>query len=259
MRRRAATADVEVSLFSFMDIMSCVLGVIILVLGGLAINFDMAPAALAHAAKPPDPNHAEALSRSLELLGQQKQEIQERRDASIDQIQRLEASPEYSRVASADKRIRELNEQVAQLESERADLQASLKQVRERIENEQKDLNAPNRVWLIPAAEHPLGKQPILYLCKANGVERIPTGRTWPVKATEKPDFASASDGGYSRELSEVRNAGSNYLVFLVRPNGIGVFHVAMALAREAFGLEVGYEPVSAEWKLTLPGKGGQP
>jgi hypothetical protein len=232
MRRRAAAADVEVSLFSFMDIMSCVIGVIILVLGGLAINFDMAPAARAHVTTSPDANQAEAISRSLALLEQQRREMKDKRDATINQIQRLEASAEYTRAASADRQIRELNEQVAQLESERADLQANLKQVKERIEREQKDLNAPNRVWLIPAGEHPLGKQPILYLCKADGVERIPTGHTWPVKATKKPDFASASDGGYSRELTEVRNAGSSYLVFLVRPDGIGVFGVAMTLAR---------------------------
>ena len=76
------------------------------------------------------------------------------------------------------------------------------------------------------------------------------TAVVWPEgKAIEVPqrEARSVSFGDWL-----VRNgafAGSGYVVFLVRPEGIAVFSVLRAMA-EASGWKVGYEPVLSQWEL---------
>jgi hypothetical protein len=94
-------------------------------------------------------------------------------------------------------------------------------------------------------------KTPVYVECRQEGLLVHPEGIQIPADGLER------ADGPWASRVAEIAgDAGRQYVVFLVRPNGIDTFWKARAAVRDE-KIDVGYDPVYAGGRIEFQQAGG--
>ncbi|MCC6579126.1 MAG: hypothetical protein IT440_01700 [Phycisphaeraceae bacterium] len=244
------------SLFPFLSILVCLIGVLTLLLVGITLS-----------SMPPDQLEAmlrgselEAVKHDLDEEQRKKEELQrlideaelirkalEEAKAQLLQMQQLQKSTlEGKDQLEADSikilaEIKSLEEQIKTLTTEMADL---LKQIAE-LEKELKDRKEPPpaaEVRIVPTGTGK-GLIPTFVECNATGIV-IYEG----AEPTAVPYNAMAANPQFALLCERISNQAKTHVItFLVRPDGIQTYQYASALARQRW---------APNGKLPAPGQG---
>lgn len=248
MANRRSRAELTVSLFPFLSILACVIGTLTLMIAALALG-EMASSSKAYPGAIDKTEltrlvaEIEASSRRLgETLSQHRELVALRRQlkqlgfAEGVTAQRLAHQIEDRRHLADLERKR--GEREAQIEALRAAAQVLETKIRNYATTPE---DAP--VQILPRGTNPL-LAPYFVECKRGGVRIRRKDGGW----TEEWNLDDMLDRGRFRVfLEEVRVRGNATAIFLVRPDGVEVYHRAERLAATQlvrFG------------KLAIPGQG---
>ena len=270
MTRRLETNDSHKgTLFTFLDVLICTMGLLILLLVAIARQVSLQRAEEA-AAKPKVPEHRyeaeltqlridalrtnretadaelakhRAILQQIELRYRQLQEQLDELAAARDNLQRLAAgepsSPHRAELSRLQGRIAQLKEKLAEAKAKGAGSKPSFAIVPYR---------GPNGT----------GRRPIYIECRADKIVLQPEG----IELTED-DFSGSLGPGNPlasalraavEHMNRQRNSatldpGEAYPLLLIRPDGINAYYAARA-ALTSWGADFGYEFVEADWKL---------
>jgi len=285
-RRSILGSDNPVSLFPFLAVLICTMGVLILLLVILVRQARLKAVAQARAAKVG--SVAEEAIPSAEKLRQWEEDLQwqeEQLRASRDQTQQqlTEARTLLGHVEDSLRRLRDegilWQEKLRQLdalqqtagmerksliesqEAELAGLQRKIADLKRKIEEAKRQPSARSYAIIPYQGPHGTRRRPIYLECRSDGVYLQPEGIRFPPE-----DFLGALGPGNPLDaaLRAVREEwlarrefdpdkdGEPYPLLIVRPSGIEAYYAARA-AMMSWGTEFGYELVEDDWTLSYP------
>lgn len=285
-RRSIFGSDNPVSLFPFLAVLICTMGVLILLLVILVRQARLKAVAQARAAKVG--SVAEEALPSAEKLRQWEEDLQwqeEQLRASRDQTQQqlTEARTLLGHVEDSLRRLRDegilWQEKLRQLEAlqqtagmerksliesqeaELAELQRKIADLKRKIEGAKRQPSARSYAIIPYQGPHGTRRRPIYLECRSDGVYLQPEGIRFPPE-----DFLGALGPGNPLDaaLRAVREEwlarrefdpdkdGEPYPLLIVRPSGIEAYYAARA-AMMSWGTEFGYELVEDDWTLSYP------
>ncbi|MBC7351316.1 MAG: hypothetical protein H5U08_03075 [Thermogutta sp.] len=285
-RRSILGSDNPVSLFPFLAVLICTMGVLILLLVILVRQARLKAVAQARAARVG--SVAEEALPSAEKLRQWEEDLQwqeEQLRASRDQTQQqlTEARTLLGHVEDSLRRLRDegilWQEKLRQLEAlqqtagmerksliesqeaELAELQRKIADLKRKIEEAKRQPSARSYAIIPYQGPHGTRRRPIYLECRSDGVYLQPEGIRFPPE-----DFLGALGPGNPLDaaLRAVREEwlarrefdpdkdGEPYPLLIVRPSGIEAYYAARA-AMMSWGTEFGYELVEDDWTLSYP------
>jgi len=196
--------------------------------------------------------------------GESRRRAQDALDASIKEMR--------AREAALDRSTRERDSSVARLQDDltvQSEAAASLEELRARVaaaEKQRTELNVKldalkqsqakqEKILSVMAlsGRHRTNTRPAMFVeCMADGVFLQPRQERLPVRP------AAVERGVFTAFIEE-----TDYVVFLIRPDGFESFWQYYRLARSrnaspSTAIDVGYEPVNADWHLLYPEQKGQ-
>lgn len=261
MAGRSIREEDDVSLFPFLSILACIIGVLTLMILGLALG-QMDTGAVAQ---------AEEFARVKKQLEPTREEVAELRE-TVEQ-RKAQSTRGQRELQEALARLRELELAVGKLieannkpvevetpqldaagrKKQLAELQAHLKESRERIEQllaELKKRKAPPEaaeVQIRPSGSGGSDLAPTFVECNAQGLV-IYGGDDKPYRV---PTAAIKTDKKFLEHLKRVKANPKASVIFLVRSDAIGVYHAARAWARSNYARN-GKLPVIGKGKIDL-------
>ncbi len=260
---RKANLDDTVSLFSFLDIMASLIGILVLLITAATL------AQIGQTVE--DPSDLEAVKKSRARAAQYRV-LRQRVKTDTDQQQRLaelvqqaetlrqQVEQQQAEIAQREARRKALDEQT----QKQPPLEAEAKQLQEMIDAAQPKLDeakqrlielrtllanrkesGQSEIQILPSGSG-YDRQPTFVECAANEVVlhdgpepvRIPIGRV-------------ATSEAFSKLLESVKQQPKGTLVFLVRPDGTRTYQTASGVARRAY-VTNGKLAVAGHGKLDL-------
>ncbi|MEI8078968.1 MAG: hypothetical protein WCH61_04990 [bacterium] len=254
MRRRRQKDEEAVSLFSFLDIITCVTGLMCFVMLIMALAFITRPP---EAAAEPDSPELARLNHEHDGLLADATKLREKllhQNDRLREIGPLELAKVPEKLAAARGQEQALAKEIAQLAAALKGAQAQASQNGEltvadnqrlvelmtrkaALENRLKDETLRNRLAFIPESSN--GKRPILVQWSATEI------KTKPLQSQEDMRIFSNTAQGI-RELKtwiQGRRPELEYLVVLLKPSGIDSFGTDYGGLR-SLGLDLGLEPL---------------
>ncbi len=196
--------------------------------------------------------------------GESRRRAQDALDASIEEAR--------AREAALDQSIREKNSSVARLKDDltvQSETATSLEELRARVAAAEKQRTESStqldalkqsqaqqeKILSVMAlsGKHKTNTRPATFVeCVADGVLLQPRQERFSIRP------AAAERGAFTTSIKE-----TDYVVFLIRPDGFESFWQYYRLARSAnvgaeTSIDVGYEPVNADWHLLYLQQKGQ-
>jgi hypothetical protein len=274
-RERTRGSQAGVSLFPFLAVLLCAMGALIVLLVVITRQARLAAVARAEASLSQSAPTAE-VRQELEMIEWRIEQIVQSRDATAAGLSDRRA--ELSHLEDHSRRLREEIETAArtleslvepagiddasfaarnaQLEGLEAEIRAA-----EAAQSERPD-RVPRTFAVVPYVG-PRGtrRRPMYVECRRDGIVLQPEG----IRLTED-DFdgplgprnplaaALLAEQEYlnSQRVSAETDPGRPYPLFLIRPDGIAAYYVALS-AMAGWGSEHGYELVDADWQLAYP------
>ena len=270
MRRQPDNDSHKGTLFTFLDVLICTMGLLILLLVAIARQVSLQHAAEA-AAKTPKVPASQFESEVLQLRIQALRIEREKADAELlkhrsilqqievryreleDQLAELEAAKANLLQLLAGESNSPHRAELARLQSRIVDLKAKLSEARARGVSQQPS-------FAIVPYEGPNGtrRRPIYIECRADKIVLQPEG----IEFSEE-DFAGSLGPGnplaaglraavdhVNRNRRTIEgDAGEGYPLLLIRPEGINAYYAARA-ALTSWGADFGYEFIDGDWKL---------
>jgi hypothetical protein len=275
-KRRSRGAP-RISLFPFLAVLICTMGAMVLLM------FAVMRQARLHAAR-------EAITKAVEQRADAKVE-RETLDWQIEQLKQSRQATEAQlaemrlNLGHIEDHSRQLGERISQLQAAGKNLAGlgsvmtqrlvgtheELDDVRKRIahaerrltEARQEALRRPRSYAIVPyVGPHGTRRRPIYLECRAEAVVLQPEGIAFP-----EGDFVGPM-GGMANPLAAALRAvrehwlaqasfdpqqnGEPYPLLLIRPSGIAAYYAATE-AVKSWGTDVGYEPISEDWRLSFP------
>ena len=290
-RRRAnhnSTSETPISLFPFLAVLICTMGVLILLLVILVRQARLKAVAQARAQTGvaaegneahPIPDESE-LQRWEEDLAWQEEQLRLARERTQSQL--TEARLILGHIEDSIRRLRgELNvlqERLQRFDDSTAategptisELQRRLQQIQDKALNlkaefETRERDKQRKSYAIIPYQGKFGttRRPIYLECRGDGVFLQPEGIRFSVE-----DFLGPLGPGnpldaalraireelLARRELDPSSDGEPYPLLIVRPDGIEAYYAARA-AMTSWGTEFGYELVEQEWELTYPAR----
>jgi hypothetical protein len=261
MAGRSIREEDDVSLFPFLSILACIIGVLTLMILGLALG-QMDTGAVAQ---------AEEFARVKKRLEPTREEVAklretvERRAAQSTQGQR-ELQEARQRLRALEMQVGELleaNKKPVEIEMPQLDdaarkkqlaaLKDDLEKARERVEEllaELKKRKAPPeaaRVQIRPSGSGGSDLVPTFVECNAQGLVIYEEDD----KPYRVPTAAIRTDEKFLEHLQRVKDNPKASIIFLVRSDAIGVYHAARAVARKNY-VRNGKLPVIGKGEIDL-------
>lgn len=251
-----------ISLFPFMSILACVIGILTLMIsvatalksqdtgGRTREELERARAfqKLEAGAKRTEEELAELQQQQAEAgsASQRMKELQDR----IATLRRQMEGPEAKNPAAASrnlqKQLEDMLAQLAQLAKDRPALEAKVAQIKAELERRKMDAGAkPPPVIVQPGGTGSATSGAKLFFveCTGEGIAVHQDGKTFRVTSN-----AIGADAGYNEFLTSVKRTPKALLIFLVREDGHGAWTRGAGLAESRFEIKTG--------KLPVPGKG---
>src|SRR5688572_2429085 len=269
MRRQRATQTIQKApLFTFLDVLTCTMGLLILLL-----------VAIARQSKLKSIDAVESARTTVVATQAQWDELQSRLEAArltraqqADQLTGLRGA-----LQEAQAQTRRLRDELAELQRARALLeqslaanpnateQADLARLQSQIAQLQAKLRAAQSKGATPSyavvpyvGPNETRRRPIYIECRRDRIVLQPEG----VVLTER-DFDGPLDNSNAlasavraaeqylgrNSQSNLREGGEPYPLLLVRPDGVNSYYVARAALR-SWGDDFGYELIDADWQL---------
>jgi len=275
-RRRISEGGSPISLFSFQDIITCITGIMIMLVLLLILDVitktEMAAKAehlepdvsgedlpeteplqkqleelrrdiekngkiLEHSALADTANVAEEITNADQRISEGRQKARQIREKRKSAKKRLEQIPDIR------KRHKEQSESIGRIEGEVGEVRKRQSKNEERIEGEiaviRGEIEATKsgkKIFYVPAVRE--NKQAILVQCTENSIKVQPIDRSEKVKT-----FASFDQ---FTEYTKKRNKGREYFVILVKPDGIDFF-IQIRDGLHNSGFDMGYEPLEQD------------
>lgn len=273
-RARVRTSSTGFSLFPFLAVLLCTVGVLIVM---LVLIVQMARADVEEEGQtalvpPRDPHRVaqEDYQWRHDLLAQQRVKIQEevagkRLELShLEQhIRELEQRWKELRAAASDLELRTRGQgagqeaaqaELAQLRAEVVAAQRDLDEARERLENQ------PPRYAIVPyEGPHGTHRRPIYIECTAQGVTIQPEGIvlgskdfTGPLGPGNPLDAALRGIREHYARAGTLGSEGEPYPLLIVRPDGVDAYGAAREAMR-AWDDEFGYELIDQDMRMEYP------
>lgn len=254
MGRRHRKDEEAVSLFSFLDIITCVTGLMCFIMLIMALDFVTRPPESEDVAEPPE---LARLRQEHDALLAQVAKLREAMRLQSDRLQALDPlalSRVPEKLDMSERRAQELAAEVVQLVAASQSAQEAagkdgaaaaadnrrlvdLMARKEALESRLKDETLRNRLAFIPESSN--GKRPILVQWSGSEIKVKPLQSQEAVQC-----FGNTADG--VRDLKawvRQRDANLEYLVVLLKPSGIASFGDDYGGLRE-LGMDLGLEPL---------------
>ncbi len=232
MSRRKQREDEGVSLFPFLSILACVIGVLTLLITALALGQMDNPEG--HSAE-----RAEKFARlqeriqELQLKSEEIQRLLARAQVvrqAAEELQRLKAEQgdaaaiEQESVALLAERNR-LAKRIEQLRSDPDGIKKQLQEARAELQRRKAPPEAPRTV--IRPGGSGVDIDPVFVECNAAGIVLFEGDK--PVHRVRRSDMAN--DERFLRLLDEVAKKPKGRVIFLVRPDAVGTYNQARSIA----------------------------
>ena len=274
-KRRTRGAP-RISLFPFLAVLICTMGAMVLLM------FAVMRQARLHAAR-------EAITKAVEQQADAKVE-RETVDWQIDQLKQSREATEAQlsemrlNLGHVEDHARQLRERINQLQAAGKNLaglssamtqrlvgtQEELDEVRKRVVHAERRLTetrqgasrGPRSYAIVPyVGPHGTRRRPIYLECRAEAVILQPEGIAFPEGDFVGPmgmanPLAAALRAVREHWLAQAsfdpQQNGEPYPLLLIRPSGIAAYYAATE-AIKTWGTDVGYEPISEDWRLSFP------
>jgi hypothetical protein len=272
MSRLRPPSGPTISLFPFLAVLLCTMGVLIVLL----VLFSRAAVQGESAEMVREREQQEAeLALARDTLAWRLEQVRAIRQKTADDLAkaRLQLAGIEEHVRSLTDEIDELERQAAALavadpdrpvdEAEIARLEQRLKSARESLEEKRREMEtAPAKYAVVPyEGPHGTHRRPLYIECSIDGVFLQPEGvRLGPsdFEGPSGPGNPLASALRAAREHIAKTTAGGGdtsvqpYPLLLVRPSGVMAYYAARE-AIQSWGSEFGYQLIDEDWTLTFP------
>jgi multidrug efflux pump subunit AcrA (membrane-fusion protein) len=233
MSRRRKQRGVPVSLFPFLSVLACVIGVLTLLITAMALG-QLNPNAIAQAeayqqARQQADQAQQQIARLTELAAQ-AQAAQEKIDLANAEVARLRQKNDAVEKQRSDQAA--LEAEADRLRQEVPELQAELRRRQQQVPKleaalaQKKGLKPEAKVRVQPSGSG-VGFKPVFVECQAEGI--IIHDGPAPV-AVRRNELGSAP--AFLALLQRVADDEKATVVFLLRDNGVGTYQIASAVAR---------------------------
>ena len=258
MPRKRSRDHLAVSLFPFLSILACVIGVLTLMITALtlgqvgekAVNQEAIDRAEEYLRIKADADKADAKSQQvIAMLTQGKLTVDALEKAKAD-LAALKARREAAAKSAASEA--QTTEALAKLTRRGEELEKQLKKLHDdagplTAEVESREKSREPVVTIRPGGTG-VNLKPTFVECAAAGLV-LYEGQ--PPTALAVPRAAMAGSDAFLKLLDRVAQQEGSTVVFLIRPNGIGTYHAASAMARARYAHH-GKLPVPGEGRLDL-------
>lgn len=260
-RRRSNAGGGGVSLFPFLSILACLIGILTLMIKLVSDIRDAGP-------QERDPEELARSEKFLAIEAQLKQRRAElakieaelkQRDGAFVELQDLEgrqvvlrkklegakAKPGESD-AELQKRTENLLDQIAALAKERPSLEKKAAELKPELEKRKiKPDSTPAPVVVQPGGSGVTRNTPMFFIeCHGSGVNILGKDGSKTAVSTA----AITTEPALSKVMNEAKSARGSLVLFLIRGNGYGTYQTAAGWAEDQFKVRTG--------KLPIPGSG---
>jgi len=276
MRKRRSTESVGFSLFPFLAVLTCTMGVLIVVLV-ILVQQPVAsddPAAQLRAAKAR--SLREQRQEAIQWHGERRGVLIEQHRLAAQQLAgaRAELSHLEDHIRRIKQDLRNLRDRLASIENAQRRDQGELERDRQRLaalrgqlaaaqrrfKQTQAKANAKSSTYAILPYRGPHGtrRRPIYVACRRDGIVLQPTGvvlRSGDLQGPLGPDNPLAQILRATREqllASGELDEGEPYPLLIVRPDGVHAYSAARR-AMKGWDSEFGYELINADVQLDFP------
>ena len=246
--------EAKINFLFFQDIITCVMGILILVTLMLSLSLNTGEAASAE---------EQPLQTELRQLKQHLTETEQQNRAIEQQALRLASLPDRPALETelailkreADQSSNQLHQseqataalkaqqQSAILERQNAtNLQRAIAALEQQLAAARNTLRQTNALYVVPADDARESREPVAFIVSSNKIQirRFNDNNTNTANATRDRVISSAED---LRPLLATLNPSREYVVFYFRPSGVKWFEPFRSLARE-LGFAVGYDAI---------------
>ena len=279
MRRRTfRKPTLSMSLFPFLAVLVCTMGVLIVLLMSLVQQARVYASHVSDDLPPSEPDPALQDARQQYDEAQWRREILETQRSKLAadlSNQRLQLSHLEEHIRRLERQWQELQQQAATLQTLKAERSADFEQAQEQlqklraeIEQARQEYQAlqeevarrPRRFAVIPYdGPHGTQRRPIYIECRENGIvlqpEEIvltPEDFAGPLGPGNPLDAALRTTREYLARIGQTTVHGEPYPLLLVRPDGAVAYSVAR-MAMKAWDEEFGYELIEQDILLDFP------
>ena len=253
---RRRISEIETSMFPFLSVLCVVIGILMLfmivVISTRVIGAEESIVVQPPDPKPPGPDEGEDDDDGPGVPEDQYQALN-------DEIQRLTED-----LAHQQKQYRELQELREQLETlialKRDEIELGIV-----VDREPRGLGLPEKVKVVPDANHKVVKKPILVEVKAEGFVVHPEKTEYAAEELQRKDSPLQQ---FIRDVDQTRR--KRYLLLLIHPNGVASYESLRKYLLENHNetvkqdivpglvwreitksrIDLGYEPFSRDWLL---------
>ena len=240
--------EAKINFLFFQDIITCVMGILILVTLMLSLSLNTGEAATAE---------EQPLQTELRQLKQRLTETEQQNRAIEQQALRLASLPDRPALETelailkreADQSSNQLHqseqaaavvkalEQSATLERQNAtNLQSSIADLQQKLTAARDTLRRTNALYVVPSDDARESHEPVAFIVSSNKIQI----RRFNNNGSQERSISSADD---LRPVLATLNPSREYVVFYFRPSGAKWFEPFRSLARE-LGFAVGYDAV---------------
>ena len=264
-RRQSNAAGAGVSLFPFLSILACLIGILTMMIQIISQTQNQPeserdPAELARAKEHQQlradirKQQAEIESARVMLMERnaalvELSELENKRIILRQQLAAKDAKPKESD-AALQKLLERILAQIAALRKERPALEKELAALKAELEKRKIKPDAkPLPVRINPAGSGLSASTRVLFIeCNATGVTLLDSaGKKTPVAAA-----AIATDGRLAAALNDLKSTRDHLVLFLIRKDGATTYRDAGSLAESKFNLRIGKLPVPTDGEIDL-------
>lgn len=264
-RRPSSAAGTGVSLFPFLSILACLIGILTMMIQIISEiqnqpESDRDPAELARA-KEHQQLRADIRKQQAEI--EKSMAMLKERNAALVELNELEnqrivlrqkLAEKDTRPKESDAALQKLLErilaQIAALRKERPVLEKELAALKAELEKRKiKPDTKPPPVRINPAGSGLSANTRVVFIeCNATGVTLIDaSGKKTPVAAA-----AIATDSRLAAALNDLKSTRDHLVLFLIRKDGPTTYRDAGSLAESKFNLRIGKLPVPTDGEIDL-------
>jgi predicted RNase H-like nuclease (RuvC/YqgF family) len=267
MSRRASNAGGGgVSLFPFLSILACLIGILTLLIklisdvkeqehrqrdkGELAraermVSIQSKLKKLQQESASVKKTLAQRNAASVEL-----DELEDKRIVLRKKLAEIDSKAPKDGDLAMQKELERLIEQIANLKKERPALEKQLAELRAELERRKiKPSDKPPPVVIQPGGSGLYRNAKVFFVeCDANGITLLElNGKKTPVSLA-----TIATDRNYAAMLNQVKSQSNGYVLFLIRSSGQNAWRAAAALAESQYAVVTGKLPVPSNGEIDL-------
>jgi len=264
-RRPSNAAGAGVSLFPFLSILACLIGILTMMIKIISDikaqenvgrdEEEMARAKQFQQIQVTIKNQEKDLERVKAVLKDRNaalvelSELENKRIILRKKLDDTKAKPKESDEA-LQKLLEQIIDQIAALKKERPPLEKQLAELKAELARRQiKPDTKPQPVRINPAGSGISGNTVVIFVeCNANGVVILDkSGNKTPISAA-----AIDTDGKLASTFNSIKSSRDHLVLFLIRKDGRATFIQAAVLAEAKYGLRVGKLPIPTQGEIDL-------